>query len=96
MTQKELDTLSAAISNSVTLCHKEILTFDEAVRYTGLKKSGLYKLTSSRQIPHYKPNGKCCYFRRKELEDWLTSNPIATEADLNGKALAYCNKKPIK
>ena len=74
MTQEELDKLAAVISGNIAICHKEILTLDEAAQYTGMKKSYLYKLTASKAIPHYKPNGKNCFFRRTELEEpWLTS-----------------------
>lgn len=90
MTQEELDKLAAAIGENVLLAQKEVLTLDEAAQYTGMTKSSLYKLTSKKKIPHYKPNGKNCFFRRTELEDWLTTNPVATEADLNGRAQAYC------
>ncbi len=90
MTQEELDKLALTISTSIALCHKEVLTLDEAARYMGVAKSYLYKLTSARQIPHYKPNGKNCFFRRSELEDWLTENRVATNADLDDKAQAYC------
>lgn len=90
MTQEELDKLALTIGTSIALCHKEVLTLDEAARYMGVAKSYLYKLTSARQIPHYKPNGKNCFFRRAELEDWLTENRVATNADLDDKAQAYC------
>ncbi len=93
MTQEEIGELAAAIGDNIAICHKEVLTLDEAVQYTGLKKSYLYKLTAARAIPHYKPNGKNCFFRRTELEDWLTACPVATVADLNGRAQAYCMKK---
>ncbi|WP_290093234.1 helix-turn-helix domain-containing protein [uncultured Duncaniella sp.] len=95
MTENELSELALAIGKNVVLTQKEVLTLDEAARYTGLKKSYLYKLTASRVIPHYKPNGKNCFFRRAELEEWLTSNPIATTADLNGQAQAYCMRNRI-
>lgn len=90
MTQEEISQLAAAISDNIAICHKEVLTLDEAAQYTGMKKSYLYKLTASKAIPHYKPNGKNCFFRRTELENWLTTNPVATVADLNGQARAYC------
>lgn len=90
MTQEEISQLAAAISDNIAICHKEVLTLDEAAQYTGMKKSYLYKLTASKAIPHYKPNGKNCFFRRTELEDWLMTNPVATVADLNGQARAYC------
>lgn len=90
MTQDELDKLAIAIGRNVLFAQKEVLTLEEVAQYTGLKKSYLYKLTAAKAIPHYKPNGKNCFFRRTELEDWLTTNPVATAADLNGQARAYC------
>lgn len=90
MTEEEIKKLADAISRNTIMLQKEILTLDETVLYTGLKKSYLYKLTSNRAIPHYKPSGKFCFFRREELDAWLTNNPIATNEELNGRALAYC------
>lgn len=90
MTQEELSQLALAIGQNVLFAQKEVLTLEEVAQYTGLKKSYLYKLTAAKAIPHYKPNGKNCFFRRTELEEWLTTNPVATVADLNGRAQAYC------
>ena len=90
MTQEEISQLAAAISDNIAICHKEVLTLDEAAQYTGMKKSYLYKLTASRAIPHFKPNGKNCFFRRTDLEDWLTTNRVATAADITAAAQAYC------
>ena len=69
---------------------KTVLTMDECVLYTGLSKSTMYKMTSNRVIPHYKPNNKLIYFKRAEVEEWLLSNPIATNADLEQEAVNYC------
>jgi excisionase family DNA binding protein len=57
---------------------KNILSFDEASKFLNLSKSYLYKLTSSGQIPHYKPQGKMLYFEKSELENWLRQNPVKT------------------
>lgn len=93
MKQEELDKLALAIGQKMLFAQKEVLTLEEVAQYTGLKKSYLYKLTASKAIPHYKPNGKNCFFKRAELEDWLTTNPVATAADLNASAQAYCMTK---
>ena len=53
---------------------KEVLTTAEASAYLGLSESYLYKLTSSKRIPHYKPNGKLVYFNRRELCEWAMKN----------------------
>ncbi len=58
--------------------HKAVLTSREAAAYMGISLSHLYKLTSHFEIPHYKPNGKMCYFDRVELEAWLKTNRTAT------------------
>ena len=57
---------------------KSILSFDEASEFLNLSKSYLYKLTSSGQIPHYKPQGKMLYFEKSALENWLRQNPVKT------------------
>lgn len=71
---------------------KEVLTSDEVSRYMGISLSYLYKLTMLHKIPHYKPLGKMCYFNRVEVEQWLQSNRVATDEELNERATAYCMK----
>ena len=73
-----------------------MLTSDEAARYMGVSKSYLYKLTMNQQIPHYKPMGKMCYFNRLELEQWLQNNRVATAAEIEQRAQAYCIRKVSK
>ena len=72
------------------LATKEVLTFDEAAAFTGLSKSYLYKLTSTKRVPHYKPAGKVLYFDRSELETWLLQNRVSTADEIAGRAQAYC------
>lgn len=74
-TKEILETLSQLIKSGL-IVRKEVLTFDEAATLTGLSKSCLYKMTSGKKIPHYKPTGKLCYFNRLELESWLQRNKI--------------------
>lgn len=54
---------------------KEVFTSSEAALYLGVSESYLYKLTSSKLIPHYKPNGKLVYFNKNELTEWAMRNP---------------------
>lgn len=55
---------------------KQILTMAEAVMFTGLSRNTLYRLTHQKKVRHYKPGGKLIIFRRKDLEDFMFSNPI--------------------
>lgn len=69
---------------------KSVLTFDEACIYLDVSESHLYKLTADGIVPHSKPNGKKLYFRRKELDAWLMSNPIKVHSDIEREAATYC------
>lgn len=84
--------LADLITAKTIFCTKEVLTSDEAARYMGVSKSYLYKLTMRREIPHYKPRGKMCYFNRRELEAWLQGNRVATSEEIEEQANAYCMK----
>lgn len=68
---------------------KRILSFEEAVAYTGFAESYMYKLTSARKIPHSKPNGKKIFFDKELLDKWLLGNPIATAEQINTDAATY-------
>ena len=70
---------------------KKILTSEEAAAYMGISQSTLYKLTSSRSIPHFKPRGKMCYFDREELEHWLQRNRVSTMEEINDEAQRRCS-----
>lgn len=67
---------------------KETLTAEEAALYTGYALKGIYTLTSNRQIPHYKRNAKL-YFKKAELDEWMTANRIMTAQEIDSKATTY-------
>ena len=61
---------------------KTILTLEEVAKYTNYSKSYIYKLTSRREIPCYKPNGKQLYFKRTEIDEWLLTNRNKTNQEI--------------
>jgi excisionase family DNA binding protein len=71
------------------LLQKSVLNFNEACRYLEISPSHLYKLTSTRQIPHFCPQGKKLYFNRQELEDWLQRNRQSTNEEIVKEATDY-------
>ena len=93
MTIEEKKAVADLVTANTIFCTKEVLTSDEAAKYMGVSKSYLYKLTMLKQIPHYKPMGKMCYFNRLELETWLQQNRCATDTELSQKAQSYCMQK---
>ncbi|MDD2304489.1 MAG: helix-turn-helix domain-containing protein [Prolixibacteraceae bacterium] len=44
---------------------------------TGYSFASIYAKTSKNELPHFKRDGKL-FFRRDEVMDWLTANPVAT------------------
>jgi len=68
---------------AVILVTKTVLSLEEAARYIGLAESYVYKLTSTQQIPFYKPLGKKLYFKREELDNWLLKRRIQTTDEIN-------------
>lgn len=93
MLKNEIVQIANLVTDNTLFCTKEVLTSDEAAKYMGVSKSYLYKLTMRKQIPHYKPMGKMCYFDRLELQEWLKNNRVTTESEINQQAQAYCMKK---
>lgn len=75
------------------LLQKEIFNFNEACTYLDLSSSHLYKLTSSNSIPCYCPQGKRLYFRREELDQWLTSSRNSTKEEMEQRVADYINTK---
>lgn len=75
---------------------KNVLNLEEVAILTGLTKAYLYKLSSSKQIPHYKPTGKVIYFDKKEIESWLKRNRVSSSEEMEGQALNYCLTGKVK
>ena len=75
---------------------KNVLTLNEACEFTGLSKAYMYKLTSTRQIPHSKPMGKMVYFERSVLEKWLLQNRVLTVSESEEKAINHCKTGGLK
>ena len=66
-----------------------IFDINEAADYLNVSKSFLYRLTCEKRIPHYKPTGKRLYFKKQDLDAWLTQNRIATRKEIEDKAADY-------
>lgn len=78
--KKEVNQINAEENGVFYL--KKVLTLDEVEKYTGFKKSYLYKLTSSKILPHNKPTNGAIFIVREDLEKWLIRNRIKTVAEI--------------
>lgn len=88
---KRLDQIERLII-SQSLVRKDVLNFNEACEYLELSQSHLYKLTSSKSVPHFCPQGKKLYFNRLELDEWLQRNKQSTTDDIEKQAADYVIK----
>ena len=67
---------------------KNVLSLEETSELTGFSIGHLYRLTSQKQIPHFKKNRKL-YFLKSDIEEWLTENRVLTNSDIESKATTY-------
>ena len=84
----ELSEQLGRVERLATISAKPVLDLDEAALFTGFSKGHLYRLTSERQIPHYKKSRKL-YFKKTELEAWLLEDRVLTVAELDSRATTY-------
>lgn len=75
------------------LAAKSVLTTEEAAMFLGFAPSYVYKLTMNHVLPHYKPNGKAIFFDKKELEEWMKQNRVATVEETEARASNYNLRK---
>lgn len=77
---------------------KELITLEEAARFLGFKKSYLYKLTSTKQIPFYKYGGRVVAFDPVALQAWRAARLqyVPTQAEQAAQAAAYCAANPLR
>lgn len=88
----------AVITQPGQLAANDLIDLEAAARFLGLKKSYLYKLTSTRQIPFYKYGGRLIMFDRAALESWRAARlqAVPSKAEAAASAAAYCAANPLR
>ena len=89
MNKLQLDERLMRIENKLLINNKTVLTIEEACSYTGYAKAYIHKLTSKRELPFSKPNGKAIFFERKNLEEWMLRNPSKAKYQIEQEAINY-------
>ena len=69
--QKRMDAVEDILDNA-----KDVLSVEEAARFMDIARSSLYKMTSDRSIPFYRPNGKMIYFEKADILEWIRKNRV--------------------
>lgn len=81
-----------SVSEAIEITPK-VMTTKTVAAYLDLSLSGIYKLTSSRDIPHSK-RGKRLYFDKTEIDKWILENKCLTNKDIQDLADEYLSKHP--
>ena len=84
-----------SLSRMTLIGAKTVLDLEETCLFTGLSKGHLYRLTSGRQIPFFRKNRKL-YFKKTDLEKWMTETPCASLKDINSQAATYCSTRQMR
>ena len=74
---------------NVVLANKPTMSVTEVADYVGVTRAQIYKFTSEKAIPHFKPRGKLLYFDRAEIDDWLKQNRVKTIAEVEKEASSH-------
>ncbi len=59
----------------------EIMNTKQLTEYLSVSKSTIYKFTNSRAFPYYK-NGKVVYFKKQDVDEWITKGRVKTKDEL--------------
>ena len=59
------------------------------IKLLGYSIKSIYFLTSTRKIPHYKPNGRKIFFKKDEINHWISKGKIKTDDELHEESLKY-------
>lgn len=94
MHKEILCALEALLKNYRASSTKEYYDSSDAVIFLGISKSTLYKLNYKKIIPFYKPaNSKKVYYKREDLEKYLSENRISSNRELDERAKTLLNSK---
>ncbi|MEH1007469.1 helix-turn-helix domain-containing protein [Winogradskyella sp. ECml5-4] len=73
----------------------ELMNVKEVAAYLSITPSAIYKLTSTREIPHSK-RGKRLYFQKDEINNWIILHKQYTNDDIERVSSDYLIKNSLK
>lgn len=88
---KQIEELKALLQKS-ELNNKEFFNTNDATEYLDISISHLYKLTSRKEIPFYCPTGKKIYFKKSELDEWITNSRVKSITDTETEVELYLSR----
>jgi len=89
---KVLDIQKQTYQQKELLHSDEYLTVEEASKIINLKVSTIYTLTCRKKIPYFK-RGKKIYFRKSELEEWISQGKKCPVPEKTVSSMFLRNKR---
>lgn len=80
------------IERMILIGSKDALNASEVAIMLNISESRVRHLASERRLPHYKQGNKT-YFRKSEIEDWMLSKRIPTNAEIDSLASSYISTR---
>lgn len=85
-----------SLREAVDRGEKEFLNIEDMAKLTGFSKSYIYKLTSRKKIPFYRPAGGKIFFRRDEIKDWINQSRICSESEIASRSASLMADKAFR
>lgn len=79
--EEQLDRIECCL-----LLTKNVLSVKDVAFMLGVSEGHVYRLTSQKKIPFYKPQGKVIYFNREEVEKWALQNRVTPKDEIEEEA----------
>lgn len=84
-----LERIREEVISGVTLFLKNVWDIRDCARALKRSESRVRAMACARELPCYKQNGSL-YFRREEIEAWLTRHRLVTAEEIDAQAETYC------
>lgn len=70
------------------------LSLEDTCKYMKVTKTHLYRLMKERLITYSKPTGKIAYFKKSDIEEYMSRNTIPSFASLEALATDHVTSSP--
>lgn len=80
------------IEEAPTKKEDELMNVQQVADYLTLAVPTIYGYVSNMEIPNFK-RGKRLYFRRKEIDDWISQARRKTKAEIQQEAIDFVDRK---
>lgn len=83
------------IKRSINVLLKNVWSVSDLASVLDLSESRIRHMAADGLFPYYKQKG-CLYFRREEIEAWLTTHRHESQDEIKAKAANYISLKRRK